>query len=134
MNNDYSENLGHYIATATSNTIVKVLTFCITSLVPTFFTHFQGKKVLVIGTTSELTFLDSVGLRDAFSVTYNVPTLKTEDARKVHHYSFPIVEYTILDSFYEPMWSYPFTGIHLLNICISLQEEHDADTIQCNNN
>lgn len=43
----------------------------------------QGKKILVIGTTSELNFLDSVGLQDAFSVTYNVPTLKTEDAKKV---------------------------------------------------
>ncbi|KAK1364316.1 Vesicle-fusing ATPase [Heracleum sosnowskyi] len=38
---------------------------------------------LYIGTTSELNFLDSVGVQDAFSVTYNVPTLKTEDAKKV---------------------------------------------------
>lgn len=43
----------------------------------------QGKKILVIGTTSEAGFLDSVGLCDAFSVTYHVPTLKTEDAKKV---------------------------------------------------
>ena len=47
--------------------------------------------MLVIGTTSEVSFLDSVGIRDAFSVTYHVPTLKTEDAKKVkrdlhHHY------------------------------------------------
>ncbi|TXG48620.1 hypothetical protein EZV62_024495 [Acer yangbiense] len=42
-----------------------------------------GKKLLVIGTTSEVTFLDSVGVCDAFAVTYNVPTLKTEDAKKV---------------------------------------------------
>uniref|UniRef100_A0A803MHD3 Vesicle-fusing ATPase n=1 Tax=Chenopodium quinoa TaxID=63459 RepID=A0A803MHD3_CHEQI len=42
-----------------------------------------GKKLLVIGTTSEVGFLDSIGIRDAFSVTYNVPTLKTEDSRKV---------------------------------------------------
>ncbi|KAL6538340.1 hypothetical protein OROGR_012328 [Orobanche gracilis] len=43
----------------------------------------EGKKVLVIGTTSEANFLESVGIRDAFSVTYHVPTLKTEDAKKV---------------------------------------------------
>lgn len=43
----------------------------------------KGKKILVIGTTSEVHFLESVGIRDAFSVTYNVPTLKTEDAKKV---------------------------------------------------
>lgn len=36
-----------------------------------------------MGTTSEVSFLDSVVLCDAFSVTYNVPTLKTEDAKKV---------------------------------------------------
>ncbi|KAL3740111.1 hypothetical protein ACJRO7_021400 [Eucalyptus globulus] len=43
----------------------------------------KGKKLLVIGTTSEVSFLDSVGVCDAFSVTYHVPTLKTEDAKKV---------------------------------------------------
>lgn len=43
----------------------------------------QGKKLLVIGTTSEVGFLDSVGICDAFSVTYHVPVLKTEDAEKV---------------------------------------------------
>ncbi|CAN4097964.1 unnamed protein product [Withania somnifera] len=43
----------------------------------------KGKKILGIVTTSEVSFLDSVGLCDAFSVTYHVPTLKTEDAEKV---------------------------------------------------
>lgn len=43
----------------------------------------KGKNILVIGTTSEVGFLESVGIRDAFSVTYHVPTLKTGDARKV---------------------------------------------------
>ncbi|KAH9670888.1 Vesicle-fusing ATPase [Citrus sinensis] len=43
----------------------------------------KGKKLLVIGTTSEVSFLDSVGICDAFSVTYHVPTLKTDDAKKV---------------------------------------------------
>ena len=44
---------------------------------------FQGKKLLVIGTTSEVGFLDSVGICDAFSVTYDLPKLKTDDAKKV---------------------------------------------------
>ncbi|PPD66174.1 hypothetical protein GOBAR_DD36944 [Gossypium barbadense] len=43
----------------------------------------KGKKLLVIGTTSEVGFLDSVGICDAFSVTYHLPTLKTDDAKKV---------------------------------------------------
>ncbi|KAE7995693.1 hypothetical protein FH972_000464 [Carpinus fangiana] len=43
----------------------------------------KGKKLLVIGTTSEVGFLDSVGICGAFSVTYHVPTLKTDDAKKV---------------------------------------------------
>ncbi|PPD89101.1 hypothetical protein GOBAR_DD13956 [Gossypium barbadense] len=43
----------------------------------------KGKKLLVFGTTSEITFLDSVGICDAFSVTYHLPTLKTADAKKV---------------------------------------------------
>ena len=45
--------------------------------------RFQGKNVLVIGSTSEVAFLDSIGLCDAFSVTYHVPKLKAEDAGKV---------------------------------------------------
>ncbi|KAI5662570.1 hypothetical protein M9H77_21893 [Catharanthus roseus] len=43
----------------------------------------KGKNVLVIGTTSEVKFLRMIGIRDAFSVTYNVPTLGKEDCRKV---------------------------------------------------
>ncbi|KAG2239106.1 hypothetical protein Bca52824_089966 [Brassica carinata] len=43
----------------------------------------EKSKLLVLGTTSELTFLKAVGLRKAFSVTYDVPLLRTEDAKKV---------------------------------------------------
>lgn len=43
----------------------------------------KGKKILVIGTTSEVNFLRMVGICDSFSVTYHVPTLGKEDARKV---------------------------------------------------
>jgi vesicle-fusing ATPase len=39
--------------------------------------------LLVIGTTSEVVFLESVGMCDVFSVTYHVPKLKKEDAKKV---------------------------------------------------
>jgi hypothetical protein len=51
-----------------------------------FFFFCQGKKLLVIGTTSEVGFLDSVGICGAFSVTYHVPTLKTDDAKKVNYF------------------------------------------------
>ncbi|CAN8275346.1 unnamed protein product [Cochlearia groenlandica] len=43
----------------------------------------EGSKLVVLGTTSEVNFLKSVGLRDAFSVTYNVPLLRTDDVKKV---------------------------------------------------
>ncbi|CAA6655548.1 unnamed protein product [Spirodela intermedia] len=42
----------------------------------------MGKNLLVIGTTSELAFLESLGVCDAFSVVYNVPVLKGEDAKR----------------------------------------------------
>ena len=41
--------------------------------------------MLVIGTTSEVGFLESVGMCDVFSVTYHVPKLKKEDAKKVRN-------------------------------------------------
>ncbi|XP_010439434.1 PREDICTED: vesicle-fusing ATPase-like [Camelina sativa] len=43
----------------------------------------RGSKLVVLGTTSEVAFLKSVGLRKAFSVTYNVPLLRTQDVHKV---------------------------------------------------
>uniref|UniRef100_A0A0E0PQ17 Vesicle-fusing ATPase n=1 Tax=Oryza rufipogon TaxID=4529 RepID=A0A0E0PQ17_ORYRU len=43
----------------------------------------KGKNLLVIGTTSEVGFLESIGMCDVFSVTYHVPKLKKEDATKV---------------------------------------------------
>uniref|UniRef100_A0A2P2MVU1 Vesicle-fusing ATPase n=1 Tax=Rhizophora mucronata TaxID=61149 RepID=A0A2P2MVU1_RHIMU len=43
----------------------------------------KGKKLLVLGTTSEVGFLDSIGICDAFSVTFHVPTLKRDDAKMV---------------------------------------------------
>lgn len=76
---DDIERLLEYVALGPrfSNLISQTLLVLLKRLPP------KGKKVLVIGTTSEVNFLDSVGIRDAFSVTYHVPTLKTEDAKKV---------------------------------------------------
>ena len=61
--------------------------------------------MLVIGTASEVSFLDSVGIRDAFSVTYPVPTLKTEDAKKVKH-----------DHFHHCYW----LPNHIMESCMNL--------------
>ncbi|KAK3229212.1 hypothetical protein Dsin_001093 [Dipteronia sinensis] len=76
---DDIERLLEYVAIGPrfSNIISQTLLVLLKRLPP------KGKKLLVIGTTSEVTFLDSVGICDAFAVTYNVPTLKTEDAKKV---------------------------------------------------
>jgi vesicle-fusing ATPase len=46
---------------------------------------------MVIGTTSEVDFLDSLGFVDTFSVTYNVPTLSKHDAKKVNSFVLGIL-------------------------------------------
>ncbi|XP_031397149.1 vesicle-fusing ATPase [Punica granatum] len=76
---DDIERLLEYVAIGPrfSNLISQTLLVLLKRLPP------KGKKLLVIGTTSEVNFLDSIGLCDAFSVTYHVPLLKTEDAEKV---------------------------------------------------
>ncbi|KAE8708881.1 Vesicle-fusing ATPase [Hibiscus syriacus] len=76
---DDIERLLEYVAIGPrfSNLISQTLLVLLKRLPP------KGKKLLVFGTTSEVNFLDSVGLCDAFSVTYHLPTLKTADAKKV---------------------------------------------------
>ncbi|KAJ8761634.1 hypothetical protein K2173_004410 [Erythroxylum novogranatense] len=76
---DDIERLLEYVAIGPrfSNIISQTLLVLLKRLPP------KGKKLLVIGTTSEVGFLDSIGFCDTFSVTYRVPTLKTEDAKKV---------------------------------------------------
>ena len=76
---DDIERLLEYVAIGPrfSNLISQTLLVLLKRLPP------KGKKLLVFGTTSEITFLDSVGICDAFSVTYHLPTLKTADAKKV---------------------------------------------------
>lgn len=43
----------------------------------------QGMKLLVIGTTSKVHFMHSVGVCSAFSFTYHVPALKTDEVKEV---------------------------------------------------
>ncbi|KAJ9564575.1 LOW QUALITY PROTEIN: hypothetical protein OSB04_000541, partial [Centaurea solstitialis] len=76
---DDIERLLEYVAIGPrfSNLISQTLMVLLKRLPP------KGKNMLVIGTTSEVSFLESVGICDAFSVTYHVPTLKTEDAKTV---------------------------------------------------
>ncbi|KAG1367803.1 Vesicle-fusing ATPase [Cocos nucifera] len=76
---DDIERLLEYVAIGPrfSNLISQTLLVLLKRLPP------KGKNMLVIGTTSEVGFLESLGICDAFSVTYHVPTLDKEDARKV---------------------------------------------------
>ncbi|KAL9346643.1 hypothetical protein Peur_061496 [Populus x canadensis] len=76
---DDIERLLEYVAIGPrfSNIISQTLLVLLKRLPP------KGKRLLVLGTTSEVSFLDSVGICDAFSVTYLLPTLKAEDAKKV---------------------------------------------------
>ncbi|GMN50792.1 hypothetical protein TIFTF001_019957 [Ficus carica] len=76
---DDIERLLEYVAIGPrfSNIISQTLLVLLKRLPP------EGKKLMVIGTTSEVSFLDSIGLCDAFGVTYHVPTLKANDAKKV---------------------------------------------------
>jgi vesicle-fusing ATPase len=43
----------------------------------------KGKKLLVIGTTSNKLVLDDMGLTDAFDATVSVPSLTTDEATAV---------------------------------------------------
>jgi vesicle-fusing ATPase len=76
---DDIERLLEYVAIGPrfSNLISQTLLVLLKKLPP------KGKKLMVIGTTSEVDFLDSIGFCDTFSITYNVPTLNKEDAKKV---------------------------------------------------
>ncbi|GAU38493.1 hypothetical protein TSUD_64720 [Trifolium subterraneum] len=60
-----------------SNLISQTLLVLLKKLPP------KGKKLMVIGTTSEVDFLDSIGFCDTFSITYHLPTLNRNDAKKV---------------------------------------------------
>ncbi|GLU23006.1 hypothetical protein SLE2022_390400 [Rubroshorea leprosula] len=76
---DDIERLLEYVAIGPrfSNIISQTLLVLLKRLPP------KGKKLLVLGTTSEMSFLESVGICDAFSVSYQVPKLKTDGVKKV---------------------------------------------------
>ncbi|XP_027345292.1 vesicle-fusing ATPase-like [Abrus precatorius] len=76
---DEIERILEYVAIGPrfSNLVSQTLLVLLKRLPP------KGKKLLVLGTTSELGFLDSIGFCNTFSVTYHVPTLNTNDAKKV---------------------------------------------------
>ncbi|URE37301.1 hypothetical protein MUK42_17091 [Musa troglodytarum] len=76
---DDIERLLEYVAIGPrfSNLISQTLLVLLKRLPP------KGKSMLVVGTTSEVGFLESLGICDAFSVTYHVPKLNREDVKKV---------------------------------------------------
>ncbi|XP_021754877.1 vesicle-fusing ATPase-like [Chenopodium quinoa] len=106
---DDIERLVEYVAIGPrfSNIISQTLMVLLKRLPP------LGKKLLVIGTTSEVGFLDSIGIRDAFSVTYNVPTLKTEDSRKVLQ-QLNVFSEDDIDSAAEALNDMPIKKVYML--------------------
>ncbi|KAL2892077.1 Vesicle-fusing ATPase [Bienertia sinuspersici] len=115
---DDIERLVEYVAIGPrfSNIISQTLMVLLKRLPP------LGKKLLVIGTTSEVGFLDSIGIRDTFSVTYNVPTLKTEDARKVLQ-QLNVFSEDDIDSAAEALDDMPIKKVYML-IEMAAQGEH----------
>ncbi|KAJ6852830.1 vesicle-fusing ATPase-like [Iris pallida] len=73
----------------------------------------KGKNLLVIGTTSEVGFLESLGICDAFSVTYHVPTLKKEDAKKVLE-GLNVFADNDIDSASEALDNMPIKKVYML--------------------
>ena len=63
----------------------------------------------MIGTTSEVGFLESIGMCDAFSVTYHVPKLKKGDAKKVMKYSAVLIDFVLHDN--ARMFSFGMLGL-----------------------
>ncbi|KAL9681107.1 hypothetical protein QQ045_012888 [Rhodiola kirilowii] len=106
-----------------SNVISQTLLVLLKRLPP------KGKNMLVIGTTSETLFLESVGIRDAFSVSHHVPTLKTEDAKKVLEQLNVFAEEDV-DAAAEALNDMPIKKLYML-IEMAAQGEHGgaADTI-----
>lgn len=82
----------------------------------------KGKNILVIGTTSEVDFLDSLGISNAFSVTYHVPTLKAADARKVLEQLNVFAEEDV-DSAAAALEDMPIKKLYML-IEMAVQGEH----------
>ncbi|OVA07765.1 AAA+ ATPase domain [Macleaya cordata] len=119
---DDIERLLEYVAIGPrfSNLISQTLMVLLKRLPP------KGKNILVIGTTSELAFLDSLGMSDAFSVTYHVPTLRTADARKVLEHLNVFAEGDI-DAAAEALNDMPIKKLYML-IEMAAQGEQGGDS------
>ncbi|GJM89097.1 hypothetical protein PR202_ga05697 [Eleusine coracana subsp. coracana] len=90
----------------------------------------KGKNLLVIGTTSEVGFLESIGMCDVFSVTYHVPKLKKEDAKKVlQHLS--VFDESDLDAAAEALDDMPIKRLYTVveMAAQGLQEEVQKQSI-----
>ncbi|GMH24284.1 hypothetical protein Nepgr_026127 [Nepenthes gracilis] len=115
---DDIERLLEYVAIGPrfSNVIAQTLLVLLKRLPP------QGKNLLVMGTTSEVGFLDSIGIRDAFSVTYHVPTLRTEDAKMVLQ-QLNVFSVNDIDSAAEALNDIPIKKLYML-VEMAAQGEH----------
>ncbi|GBG84791.1 hypothetical protein CBR_g39167 [Chara braunii] len=60
-----------------SNVILQTLLVLVKKLPP------QGRKLLILGTTSLMTTMESLGVSEAFNVNVHVPPLDTDEIRKV---------------------------------------------------
>ncbi|XP_050205034.1 vesicle-fusing ATPase [Mercurialis annua] len=115
---DDIERLLEYVAIGPrfSNIISQTLMVLLKRLPP------KGKKLLVMGTTSEVGFLDSVGLCAAFSVTYEVPKLNKVDAKKVLQ-QLNVFDEDDVDSAAEALDDMPIKKLYML-IEMAAQGEH----------
>ncbi|OAY82158.1 Vesicle-fusing ATPase [Ananas comosus] len=106
---DDIERLLEYVAIGPrfSNLISQTLMVLLKRLPP------KGKNLMVIGTTSEVGFLESLGICDAFSVTYHVPKLHKEDAKKVLKHLDVFTDYDI-DSAAEALDDMPIKKLYML--------------------
>ncbi|KAJ0979968.1 hypothetical protein J5N97_015442 [Dioscorea zingiberensis] len=73
----------------------------------------KGKNMLVIGTTSEVGFLESLGIRDAFSVAYHVPPLDKADAKKVLQ-ALNVFAEADIDSASEAVHNMPIKKLYMI--------------------
>nr|KYP76270.1 Vesicle-fusing ATPase [Cajanus cajan] len=115
---DDIERLLEYVAIGPrfSNLISQTLLVLLKRLPP------KGRKLMVIGTTSELGFLDSIGFCDPFPVTYHVPTLNTKDAKKVLE-QLNVFSDEDIDSAAEALNDMPIRKLYML-IEMAAQGEH----------
>ncbi|OAY64274.1 Vesicle-fusing ATPase [Ananas comosus] len=106
---DDIERLLEYVAIGPrfSNLISQTLLVLLKRLPP------KGKNLLVIGTTSEVGFLESLGICDVFAVAYHVPKLQKEDAKKVLQHLNVFNEYDI-DSAAEALHAMPIKKLYML--------------------